>query len=130
LERRSPDPAAAPDLSNLFTGLPSPRAGEVFDELLRCRNLRIERIVSSPRPEPTRYDQAHDEWVLLLQGEATLELGTARVDLTAGDHLFIRAHTPHRVVATSTEPLCVWLAVHLDPVEPSGQARAEPSVTA
>jgi len=115
-----------PAVRNLFAGLPSPSVGEVFEELLRCRNLSIERIVSSSLPEPTRYDQAQDEWVLLVQGEATLELGTARIDLTAGDHLFIPAHTPHRVVATSAEPRCVWLAVHVDPVEPSGPGSAEP----
>jgi len=33
----------------------------------------------------------------------------------AGDHLFIPAHTRHRVLATSEEPRCLWLAVHIDP---------------
>jgi len=100
---------------NLFANLPSPTTGEVFEQLLRCRNLRIERIVSSPMPEPTLYDQPQDEWVLLLQGNASLELAGHRIDLTAGDHLFIPARSPHRVVATSGEPRCLWLAVHLDP---------------
>jgi cupin 2 domain-containing protein len=101
--------------NNLFAGLRCPTTGEVFDELLRCRNLRIERIVSSPTPEPTLYDQPQDEWVLLIQGAASLEIFSEHVDLAAGDYLFIPAHTPHRVVATSAEPHCVWLAVHLDP---------------
>jgi len=34
--------------------------------------------------------------------------------LVSGDYLFIPAHTPHRVVETSAEPQCIWLAVHLE----------------
>jgi cupin 2 domain-containing protein len=102
-------------VSNLFADLPTPLTGEVFDTLLQCRNLRIERIVSSNEPDPVLYRQAQDEWVLLLRGEAILMIGDTRVELAAGDHLFIPAQTPHRVIATSAEPRCVWLAVHLDP---------------
>jgi len=108
--------SAEPDrTANLLADLPAPASGEVFDELLRCRNLRIERIVSSPSPEPTLYDQVQDEWVLLLQGDAVIEIDGERVALRAGEHLLIPAHRPHRVLATSDDPLCVWLAVHLYP---------------
>ncbi|MGB5736488.1 MAG: cupin domain-containing protein [Thiohalocapsa sp.] len=117
----STSPTRPPD--NLFANLPRPSAGEVFGDLLRCRNLRIERIVSSPKPEPTLYDQPQDEWVLLVQGAASLEIAGEQVDFTAGDYLFIPAHTPHRVVATSADPHCVWLAVHLDPDRPGTNAR-------
>ncbi len=100
--------------ANLLRGLPRPADGEVFDELLRCRNVRIERIVSSARPEGVLYDQPQDEWVLLLQGCARLWVDGETVALGAGDHLFIPARTPHRVLETSDEPRCVWLAVHID----------------
>jgi cupin 2 domain-containing protein len=100
---------------NLFDRLPGPVTGEVFERLLRHRNLLIERIVSSDRPEPTRYDQGQDEWILLLQGRATLELAGETLSLAPGDHLFIPAHTPHQVLSTSREPPCLWLAVHLYP---------------
>lgn len=113
--KRHPSSSPVCRVSNLFAELPTPDTGERFDTLLECRSLRIERIVSSPEPEPTLYDQVQDEWVLLLNGRATLIVAGARVDLVAGDHLFIPAHTPHRVVATSAEPRCVWLAVHVDP---------------
>jgi len=93
----------------------APPSGEVFEELLRCRNVRIERIVSSDLPDPTIYDQDQDEWVCLLQGEAELWLKGERVALCAGDHLFIPAHTPHRVLSTSGHPPCIWLAVHIHP---------------
>lgn len=102
---------------NLFTRLPSPATGEAFEAILRRRNLVIERIVSSDRPEPTLYDQAQDEWVLLVQGHATLELAGEALSLGPGDYLFIPAHSPHRVLSTSHEPPCLWLAVHLHPGE-------------
>ena len=62
-------------IANLFADLPCPATGEAFETLLRHRNLVIERIASSATPEPGIYDQAQDEWVLLVQGQATLEVG-------------------------------------------------------
>lgn len=100
-------------VENLFAGIPVLDTGEDFRSVYACPALTIERIVSSPRPEPTLYDQDGDEWVLLLQGDATLELDGEPVRLTAGDHLLIPAHLPHRVLATSEAPRCIWLAVHI-----------------
>ena len=100
---------------NLFGAPEAPLSGEVFTDLLRCQNVRIERIVSSECPEPTLHDQKQDEWVCLLQGEADLWLNGKRIALCAGDHVFIPAHTPHRVLRTSGHPPCVWLAVHIHP---------------
>jgi cupin 2 domain-containing protein len=99
--------------TNLFAGLPVLDSGEDFITLIDQGNVQIERIVSSPRPESNRYDQDHDEWVLLLNGQATLELDGKPVQLKTGDHLLIPAHCPHRVLATSDKPRCLWLAVHL-----------------
>ncbi|MGD9409310.1 cupin domain-containing protein [Thiohalocapsa sp.] len=99
--------------TNLFAGLPVLDSGEDFITLIDQGNVQIERIVSSPRPESNRYDQDHDEWVLLLSGQATLELDGKPVQLNTGDHLLIPAHCPHRVLATSDKPRCLWLAVHL-----------------
>lgn len=104
-------------VSNLLAALPQPETGEDFQTLLARGGVHIERIVSSPHPEPTRYDQPHDEWVLLLQGQATLDLAGAPVRLGPGDHLLIPAHCPHRVLSTSDRPRCVWLAVHIHVAE-------------
>ena len=109
------DPSARFSTGNVFAAPAAPISGEFFEELLHCRNVRIERIVSSDRPDPTIYDQVQDEWVCLLQGEAQLSLNGQRFVLCAGDHLFIPAHTPHRVLRTSGHPPCIWLAVHIDP---------------
>lgn len=100
---------------NLFTDLPTLAGGEFFEELAACRGVRIERILSSDQPEPVLYDQEQDEWVCLLQGEARLWIAGDEVELRAGDHCLIPAHTPHRVLRTSQEPPCLWLAVHVHP---------------
>ena len=101
--------------ANLYGALPCPASGEVFETLLRHRNLMVERIASSDSPDPNLYDQPQDEWVLLVQGRATLELAGEPLELGPGDYLFIPAHTPHRVLHCSQDPPCLWLAVHLYP---------------
>ena len=102
---------------NLFADLPTLSSGEFFEELATCQGVRIERIVSSDQPEPVLYDQEQDEWVCLLQGAARLWIAGDAVELRVGDHLLIPAHTLHRVLETSREPPCLWLAVHLHPHE-------------
>ncbi len=100
---------------NLFD-LPSPLpAEEVFEPLIPDRGILIERIISTGQttPEGVWYDQDRDEWVALLQGEATLTFEAGRVvDLHPGDCLLIPAHERHRVTGASADPPCIWLAVH------------------
>jgi len=90
----------------------APPTGETFTTLLEHRNIRIVRIVSSDQVEPVEYLQEEDEWVALLEGEATLEVNGRTVHLSRGDTLFIPAHTPHTVTATRRGT--VWLAVHIE----------------
>ncbi len=97
--------------ANLFTKANPPPEGERFDELLRHRNLLIERIVSSAVITPQEYVQPQDEWVLLVQGEAVLRVDGKSVALKAGDYLFLPAGKPHTVERTSEGAM--WLAVHL-----------------
>lgn len=88
---------------------------ELFEALIPDRGVLIERIVSSGQatPEGEWYDQERDEWVVLLQGNAELAWEDGRRQkLAAGDWLLIPAHERHRVVWTSREPSCIWLAVH------------------
>ncbi len=59
------------------------------------------------------YNQDRDEWVILLQGDATLGyFDGSSIQLEAGDYVFIPAHQKHRVEYTSSEPPYIWLAVH------------------
>lgn len=103
-------------LANLFTDSEPPVQGERFETLLSQRNLVIERIVSSTRIESVDYVQEQDEWVLLARGEARMTVAGETIELTAGDHLFLAAGTPHRVERTSEGAL--WLAIHLHPSNP------------
>ena len=100
-------------MENLFADATPPAQGERFETLLSRRGVVIERIVSSSRIAHERYVQAHDEWVALLQGEATLDVDGQAIELTSGCYLFLPAQTPHTVVRVSEGAL--WLAIHLHP---------------
>jgi cupin 2 domain-containing protein len=101
---------------NLFDLLPVSRDKERFDRLIEGPGFHIERIVSSGQSSPPGfwYDQAGDEFVVLLAGAARLrfEAGDAILDLKPGDWLEIPAHARHRVEATQADPPTVWLAIH------------------
>jgi cupin 2 domain-containing protein len=101
---------------NLFADLPAARADEEFTELLSAPNVHIERIVSLGHASPPGfwYDQDWAEWVLLIAGEAELELEgeAAPRKLKPGDHLRIPAHARHRVARTHGQQPTIWLAVH------------------
>lgn len=96
---------------NLFANAGPPREGERFETILRHKNLVVERIVSSAAMTPCEYIQPQDEWVVLLQGEATLQVAGEAVALQSGDYLFLPAGVPHTVEQVSEGS--VWLAVHL-----------------
>ena len=98
---------------NLYENALPPAQGERFEPLLQHRNLVIERIVSSATATPTEFVQAQDEWVLLVQGTAVLDIDGTATSLGAGAYVFLPAKTPHRVTQVSAGAL--WLAVHLHP---------------
>jgi cupin 2 domain-containing protein len=104
---------------NLRDGLPSaPQAEERVDILMESPGLRVERIVSTGQTtnEDDWYDQAWDEFVVLVAGAARLRLegeGEDRV-LEAGDWLLLPAHCRHRVTWTQSDPPTVWLAIHYE----------------
>ena len=103
---------AAPE--NLFSDLPQDAGVEHFTTLLDSAGVKIERIVSRSHAGPAGFwhDQDHEEWVLVLRGEAVLEFADGRkVTMNTGDHLLIPPHEKHRVDRTSEET--VWLAVHV-----------------
>ena len=100
---------------NIYTDLPSTVDGESFTQLLARPGCRVERIVSTGQttPEDAPYDQAHDEWVLLLKGSARMWLdGQGDRALMPGDHLLIPAHVRHRVTWTTPDEPTIWLALH------------------
>lgn len=106
---------------NLYRGLPAQAAEELFEPLLERPGLRLERIVSTGQATAPGqwYDQAADEWVVLLAGGAGLliEGEPAPRRLVPGDWLLLPAHCRHRV--EWTEAATVWLALHCaEPAQP------------
>jgi cupin 2 domain-containing protein len=103
--------------TNLFKDIPCEMPEEFYQEILNRSNVRIERIVSRGHrsPEGFWYDQAWDEWVLVVRGQAAVEIDGQSKALTLGpgDHLFIAAHTRHRVTWTDDKSDTIWLAVHI-----------------
>ncbi len=104
-------------MDNLFAGLlRSTAKNEQFSDLLARPGLRIERIVSTGQcsPEGFWYEQPEGEWVLVIQGEASLRFADENEarHLKAGDYLNISAHRRHRVDWTAPEQTTIWLAVH------------------
>ncbi len=99
---------------DLFASLPAQPCEEAFEDLLRTAGLRIERIVSHGHTSPEQgwYDQAENEWVLVLRGAGRLQFDDGEeVYLGPGQYLTIPAHRRHRVSWTSPDELTVWLAV-------------------
>lgn len=80
--------------------------------------MRIERIVSTGQvaAEGEWYDQASDEFVLVVAGAARLRIEGEPEDrkLDEGDWILLPAHCCHRVTWTRADPPTVWLAVHFD----------------
>jgi cupin 2 domain-containing protein len=59
--------------------------------------LRFFSINSNSVISGESYQQEQDEWILLLEGEAILEVQGVTQLLKTGDYLFISAQTVHRV---------------------------------
>lgn len=101
-------------MANIYSGLPAQLDQELFGELLRTENLRIERIVSKGHTSPEHgwYDQTENEWVIVLEGSGRLlfEVG-GEVALNRGDYVNIPAHSRHKVIWTDPDVVTVWLAV-------------------
>jgi len=100
--------------TNLFEEIPENASEELFTRLFSGEGVRIERIVSFGQvsPEGFWYDQPENEWILLLQGSATLVFQEKpSVDLKPGDYLQLPAGCRHRVEKTDQNSRTVWLAV-------------------
>ncbi len=102
--------------TNLFADLPEKSSQELFSTLLDNPQCRIERIVSYGQSSPDRfwYDQNWDEWVLLLQCCAELDVDGQMVKLVPGDHVLIKAGQKHHITHTDQNQPTIGLAIHLN----------------
>jgi len=99
---------------NLFHNIPEHLPEELIEILAESGQIRIERIVSNGHASKPDfwYDQATEEFVLIIQGKAQLAFEDHTVDLNPGDYLTIHAHQKHRVQWTDPGQPTIWLAVH------------------
>ena len=95
---------------NIFDYI-EPKKGEVFTPLFEHKNIKINRIISSSEVEDKEYIQDEDEWLVLLEGEATLVLNQKEKIIVKGETLFIPAKVPHKVLKTQQNTL--WITVHI-----------------
>ncbi len=111
-----------PVLNNLFTCLPEGADIEVFETLAQNRQLKLERILSRGHcANPAHwYQQETDEWVLLVQGAASLQFDgqPQPMHLRPGDYLLIPAGQRHAVTWTDPDIDTLWLALHFQPDKP------------
>jgi cupin 2 domain-containing protein len=101
-------------VENIFRTTAGVLGKEDFLTLLESNGVKVERVVSHAARSPQEfwYDQAHAEWVMIVQGEATLEFESGqRVTMKEGDYLTIPPHARHRVHQTGPET--IWLVVHV-----------------
>ncbi len=99
---------------NLFA--PVNKSDDEFVEVLmsgKSGGTRIERIISHGHVSPAGFWYDQDEWefVAVLQGNAELGFEAGNIAMNPGDWVTIPAHCKHRVIFTSENPPCVWLAV-------------------
>ena len=104
-------------VNSIYSGIPDQLPKELIEEIAGGDHVRIERIVSKGHASPPDfwYDQECDEWVILLAGAARLLFadGEKPVSLKSGDHIFIPAHSKHRVEWTHPDQQTIWLAVFI-----------------
>ena len=94
----------------LNAAVDAPAVGERAEEIARLGGVVVEQILSGTLSGPVDFDQDHDEWVIVLAGDAVLEVAGERMALGAADWVLLPARTPHRLVETS--PGTNWLALH------------------
>jgi len=98
-------------MSNLYEyELPNLDA-ESFQTLLQHKNVEIKTIVSNTLSTPQTFTQKSDEWVVVLQGCAKIEMNSKVYKLKKGDTLFIPAKQKHTLL--KTKKVVVWLAVYI-----------------
>lgn len=96
-------------INNLYAMALPEKNHETFSTLFDNQALKIEAIRSWLTMPGESYCQEHDEWVVLLEGNAELEIASQRYLFHRGDYCFIPKQTPHTVLWTSENAL--WIGV-------------------
>jgi cupin 2 domain-containing protein len=87
----------------------APSTGERIHRLAELGPVVVDQILSGRLDRPVDYRQGTDEWVVVLEGGATLDVDGQRMHLESGDWVLLPAGTPHRLVETQAGTS--WLTV-------------------
>jgi cupin 2 domain-containing protein len=98
-------------MSNIFDFELPTLDNEKFYTQLKTKNVEIKSIVSNTLSTPQTFTQECDEWVVVLQGCAKIEMNGVVHKLKKGDTLFIPANEAHTLL--KTKKVVVWLAVYI-----------------
>ncbi len=102
------------EVYDFLDDIPESSKKEFFETIIENKNIKIERIVSYGQTTPNDfwYDQNKDEFVFIIEGEATvLYNNKSKYHLTKGKSLYIKAHQKHKVIYTANPT--IWLAVFI-----------------
>ena len=61
---------------------------EIFNNLLSHKNVKINKIISPPNFVSEQFIQDEDEWVILLQGSAILEINQKITKLVKDSYIY------------------------------------------
>ena len=101
-------------IKNIFKSIPKEIKEELFEELIRSDNCKIERIISKCHATEAGkwYEQEKNEFVLLLKGSAELLFFPDKIiNMKPGDYINIPCCVKHRVEKTDAKKETIWLAV-------------------
>jgi uncharacterized cupin superfamily protein len=87
----------------------APRTGERTHRLADMGPVVVDQILSGRLEGPVDYRQDTDEWVVVLDGWATLAVDGRQLHLGPGDWVLLPAGTAHRLVETQAGTS--WLTV-------------------
>lgn len=100
-------------LFNFYENILIDKEKEEYKDILKSKDLRIERIVSNGQVSQKDfwYIQDENEFVMLLEGLAILEFDDEEITLKKGDCYNIVSKRKHRVKYTDINSPTIWLAV-------------------
>ena len=87
-----------------------PSSGEDHRELLRGDGFSLVEILTGHVETPMGFVGTQDEWVVVLEGRARLDIAGREVVLESGDWVVIPTGRPHEIL--EVEPATRWLALH------------------
>ena len=96
---------------NIFESEKLSMTEEIIEILAENKDVKIERIISAGQTTDWMSD-TRKEFVILVQGRATIQFENGKVDMSEGDTLLIEARRWHKVSYTSRDPHCIWICIY------------------